>query len=194
MNNKYILLRHGETIYQTKKNDFLYPWPDFVTSLTKRGKNQIEVAADKLKSKNITLIYSSDFLRTRQTAKIVAKKLDLRVKFDKRLRDINWGIYQDGPVEDYCQFFSSKKQKFSKRPPKGESWRDVRKRALDLIKDIEKENKNETVLIISHGDPLWLLIGAMKGLNEDELLKKRSEKFDPYKDFYPDVGEILEVK
>jgi len=212
MRNKYILLRHGETIYQIKKDDLLYPWPDFITSLTKKGKNQAEAAAKKLKSKKIDpvrdyrgkkkahreqisngvdLIYSSDFFRTRQTAEIVARKLGLKVKFDKRLRDINWGIYQGGPTKKYRQFFSSKKQRFSKRPPKGENWRDVKKRMSDFIKDIEKRYKNKTILIISHGDPLWLLNGVLKGLNEKELLGKRRKDFYPYRDFYPGVGEIL---
>ncbi|MBZ9577459.1 histidine phosphatase family protein [Patescibacteria group bacterium] len=194
MRNKYILLRHGETIYQTKKDDLLYPWPDFITSLTKTGKKQAETAAKKLKSKKIDLIYSSDFLRARRTAEIVAKELGLKVKVDKRLRDINWGVYQDRPVKDYLQFFSSIKQRFSKRPPKGENWRDVKKRMMDFIKDIDKRHRNKKILIVSHGDPSWLLIGTMRGLNEDKLFKKRTERFSPYKDFYPNVGEFLKVK
>jgi len=191
MRIKYFLLRHGETIYQTKKDDLLYPWPDFITSLTKKGKNQAKTAAKKLKSKKIDSIYSSDFFRTCQTAEIVAKKLGLKVKLDKRLRDINWGIYKDGPSKKYRQFFSSTKQRFSKRPPKGENWRDVKKRMMDLIKDIEKKHKNRTILIIGHGDPLWLLNGALKGFNEKEILERRCEDFRSYKDFYPGVGEIL---
>lgn len=187
MRNKYILLRHGETIYQTKKDDFLYPWPDSVTILTKKGRNQAETAAKNLKNKNIDLIYSSDFLRARQTARIVAKKLGLKVKLDKRLRDINWGIYQGGLVKDYLQFFSSVKQRFSKRPAQGENWRDVRKRMIEFIKDIDKRYKNKKILIVSHGDPLWLLIGAVRGLNEDELLKARN------KNLYLKVGQLLEL-
>lgn len=194
MRNKYILLRHGETIYQVKKDDLLYPWPDFITSLTKKGKNQAETAAKKLKSKKIDLIYSSDFLRARQTAGIVAKELGLRVKVDKQLRDINWGIYKDGPSKKYRQFFSSKKQRFSKRPPKGENWRDVKKRMSDFIKDMEKRYKNKTILVVSHGDPLWLLNGALKGFNEEELLERRYEGFRSYKDFYPGLGEVFEIK
>lgn len=188
MRNKYILLRHGQTIYQTKKDDFLYAWPDATTSLTKKGKGQIKAAAKKLKAKKIDLIYSSDFLRARQTAEIIAKELALKVKIDKRLRDINWGVYQDAPAESYLQFFSSEKQRFSKRPPKGENWRDVKKRTAGFIKNLEKKHKNKTILIVSHGDPLWLLFGTLKRLNENELFAVRDKK-----DFYPDVGQLLEI-
>jgi len=195
MRNKYILLRHEETIYQTKKKDFLYPWSQTASvSLTEKGRKQIKTAAKEFKDKNIDLIYSSDFLRTRQTAKIVAKELGLKVKFDKRLRDINFGIYHGKPTREYYQFFSTRKQKFSKRPPKGENWRDVKKRVKNFIKDIEKKHRNKTILIVSHGDPLWLLCGILKGLNEKEILERKYHGFRAYKDFYPGLGEILEVK
>lgn len=189
MRNKYILLRHGETIYQTKKKAFLYSWPEKTpTRLTKEGEKQIKSVAKKLKDKKIDLIYSSDFFRTRQTAEIVAKELSLKIKFDKQLRDINWGIYQDGPQEIYRQIFSTKKQRFSKRPPKGESWRDVKKRMVNFFKKIEKKHKEKTILIVSHGDPIWLLFGTLKGLNEEGLLEKKH-----IKDFYPEVGQFLEL-
>lgn len=188
MQNKYIFLRHGQTIYQTKKEHLLYPWPDSITGLTKKGKKQAKAAAEKLKSKKVDLIYSSDFLRTCQTAEIVARELGLRVKLDKRLRDINWGFFQAGLVKNYLRFFSSEKQRFSKRPPKGENWRDVKKRMLGFIKEIEKKYKNKTILIISHGDSTWLLYGALKGFNEKQLLAVRQNK-----NFYPDVGQFLEL-
>ena len=187
MKNRYFLLRHGQTIYQTKKKKFLYPWPDFVTPLTKKGGKQIKDVAKKLKSWRIDLIYSSDFLRTRQTAEIIAKILGLKIIFDKRLRDINWGIFQNGPVRKYLKFFPSEKQRFFKRPDKGENWRDVRKRMLDFVKDMEKRYKNKTILIISHADTIWLLAGIFERLSEGELLIRRQ-----IGNFWPDVGQFLE--
>ena len=193
MRNKYFLLRHGQTIYQTKKKGLIYPWPDFVTELTREGKKQIEVAAGKLKGKKIDLIYSSDFLRTRETAKIVAKEFGLKVKTDKRLRDINPGIYQGESIKKHSQFFTSRKQEFSKRPPKGENWRDVKKRIKDFLKEVEEKHKGKTILVVTHGDTLWILAGVLKGFNEKELLETRYEGFRPYKDFYPYLGQVFEI-
>jgi len=197
LKNKYILLRHGETIYQTKKKGLLYPWtPVNLVGLTKKGKEQVKSVVEKFKAKNVDLIYSSDFLRTCQTAEIVAKILGLKIIFDKRLRDINFGIFYGGKIDEYRKFFTNKKQKFFKRPPKGESWRDVKKRTIDFIKDIEKKYKNKTIIIISHGDPIWLLNGFLKGLNEKELLEKNQfdDTFSSVKGFYPGLSEFLEVK
>ncbi|PIR72126.1 MAG: hypothetical protein COU42_02260 [Candidatus Nealsonbacteria bacterium CG10_big_fil_rev_8_21_14_0_10_36_24] len=197
LKNKYILLRHGETIYQTKKKGLLYPWTSVnLVGLTKKGKEQVKSVVEKFKAKNVDLIYSSDFLRTCQTAEIVAKILGLKIIFDKRLRDINFGIFYGGKIDEYRKFFTNKKQKFFKRPPKGESWRDVKKRTIDFIKDIEKKYKNKTIIIISHGDPIWLLNGFLKGLNEKELLEKNQfdDTFSSVKGFYPGLSEFLEVK
>ena len=70
--NKYFLLRHGETIYQTEKKHLLYPSPEKPPiPLTKNGKRMIAGAAEWLKDKDIDLIFASPFFRTKQSAKIV---------------------------------------------------------------------------------------------------------------------------
>ena len=76
--NKYYILRHGETIYQTEKKKMMYPWPESEpVLLTKNGLSQIKKVAKSLKNKKIDLIYSSDASRTRQTAEIVARELEI---------------------------------------------------------------------------------------------------------------------
>ena len=123
LNNSYFILRHGQTIHQTKKKPQIYKWPDKPpVKLTEKGVKQIKKVAKKLKKEKIDLIYSSDIYRTRQSAGIVAKELGLKVKFDKRLRDINLGIYRGGFKKDFYQDFPDPEERFSKKPPRGESW------------------------------------------------------------------------
>lgn len=171
LENTYFILRHGETAYQTKKKCFVYPWPDKPQiPLTQKGKEMVKRAAEKLTTKNIDKIYSSDFFRTRWTAEIVAKALDLKVNFDKRLRDTNLGVHQGKSKKEFYRDFPDPKERFDRRPKKGESWNDIAKRVVDFLKEIDKKYKNKTILIVSHGDPLWLLEGAVKGLTRQELL------------------------
>lgn len=189
-NNKYILLRHGQTTYQKKNLDVLYSQKEqFSLSITKQGEKDIKGVAKKLKKKNIDLIYCSDFYRTRQTAKIIVEELGLDIIFDKRLRDTNFGIFHKKTGKEYRRFFSDKKERYFKRPPKGESWRDVRKRVVAVIKEIEEKYSNKKVLIISHADPVWLIAGYLKGLSEEQLLEQRSTK-----GLWPDVGQYFEIK
>jgi len=186
LKNNYFILRHGQTIYQTKKKKFIYPWPDNPpVSLTQKGKAQIKRAAKKLKKENINLIYSSDIFRTRQTADIVAKTLGLGINFDKRLRDINLGIYHGKIGSEFYKHFPFSIKRFNQRPSKGESWNDVKRRMLRFIKKIDKKYNNKNILIISHGDPLWLLLGAKRGVSNNVLLKKANDKY-----FYLNVGEF----
>jgi len=168
LNNQYFILRHGQTIHQTKNIKFIYNWPDNPpVKLTEKGEKQIKEVAEKLKKNKIDLIYSSDIYRTRQTAGIVTKRLGLKVNFDKRLRDINLGIYHGRPKKEFYQDFPNREERF--------------------IKDIDKKYKNKNILIISHGDPLWLLGGWAKGLTNKELLRREE------KTTFPEVGEFKKL-
>lgn len=174
MNNTYFILRHGQTSYQLKKEKIIYPWPEpSPILLSKKGKEQIETIAEKLKKKGIDLIFSSDLPRTCQSAKIVAETLGLKIIFDKQLREINLGVYRGRPRAEYIKSLSYGKERFYKKITQGESWNDVRKRVMDFINEIDKKYKNKKILIVSHGNPLWLLEGGIKGWNEDELLKQK---------------------
>ena len=114
-NNHYFILRHGQTTQQVKRKDFIYNWPDKPPiKLTRKGINQIKKAAKKLKSQKIDLIYSSDIYRTRQTAGIVAKKLGIRVNFDKRLRDINLAFITEALKKIFIRISSYQLRDFLK--------------------------------------------------------------------------------
>ena len=188
LKNQYFILRHGQTTQQTKKEKFTYKWPDAPSvKLTKKGKKQIEIAAKKLKKDKIDLIYSSDIYRTQQTAKIVANELGLKINFNKRLRDINLGIYHGRPKKEFYRDFPSLSKRFHLKPKKGESWDDVKKRLLNFLKEIDKKHKNKKILIVSHGDPLWIFEGIIKGWPNRKLLKEL------FKGKYIKVGELRKM-
>jgi len=175
--NKYFILRHGETTAQARKEAVLYDWPGTSSfPLTENGKKDIAEMVKKIKNQKIDLIYASDALRTRQTAKIVAKELGLEIKFVPGLRDINVGIYQKRKTKEFKKDYPPSLIRFSKKIPGGESWLDIKKRALHAIRDIEKRNHGKTILIVSHGDPLWLLEGLMKGWTNEQLLEEKIQK------------------
>ena len=185
-NNQYYILRHGQTIYQTEKKEWTYPWPEKKpVLLTKIGQEQIKKAAKELKKKKIDLIYSSDFNRTRQTAEIVAKELGVRIIFDKRLRDINLGIYQGNSKKEkfYSDFPKTCENFYGRKPLKGENWGETRKRMAEALNDTDNKYSNKTILIVSHGDPLWLLEGMTEGLGDKKLLERK------IKEVYVKTGE-----
>jgi broad specificity phosphatase PhoE len=142
-------------------------WPEKKKyPLTKKGKKEVECSAEKLKNKKIDLIFASDLLRTRQTSEIIGKNLGLKPKFDKRLREVNVGIFNGKPVKEAGEAWNqgekiSSLEHYSKRfkiaLPKGESYKDMGKRMFSFLSETDKKYKNKNILIVSHGRPITLL-------------------------------------
>lgn len=173
MRNTYFLLRHGENIHQIKNNGVVYPWPEpSPILLTQRGREEAKKAAKALKKIGIDVIYSSDIPRAKETAEIVAKELSLKVHLDKRLRDVNAGIFHGRKAEEFLKFISLK-ERLTKRPPGGENWNDVAKRMLNFLKEIDEKYKNKKILIVGHKGPLWILEAKVRRLSEEEILEMK---------------------
>ncbi len=187
--NRYLVMRHGESesnvkhiINSTPANRDLFP-------LTVKGRLQAEEAATKLKKEKIDLIIASDFKRTAETAQIVGRKLGVTPIFDPRLREINTGVFEGQSPKDYSQFFSGHHEKFFKKPPGGESLRDVAKRVWSLVNDLEKKHKGKTILFVGHEYIVWMAYTVMKGLSEGDAVGEKLKRGD---DFVT-TGEVLEI-
>lgn len=189
LKNHYFLLRHGEPTW--KYLEIIYP-PGNATSigLTRQGQTQIKTIAKSLKKSRLDFIISSPYRRTRETALIVAKELDLGISFDKRLVDSNMGIYCGRPKSEYFRDFSrDPKKRFKRRPSGGESWYDVQKRTKEFFKSIERKHQGKNILIVGHGDPLWLLEGEIRGWSNQKIL---SLAF--IKKHFIKVGELRQIR
>lgn len=190
MNNTYFILRHGETPYQLnqlKKEEIIYPWPEpSPILLTEKGKKQIEYAAKKFESEKIDLIFSSDIPRAKETAEIISEKIGIKPIFDSRIREIDMGIYKGKPTREYEKDFFDRRQRFFNQPSNGESRQDCRKRVMNFLEEIDKKYKNKNILIISHGAPLYLLEGTVRGLKDEKLLEKN-------KDLSLEVGQFKKL-
>ncbi len=177
--NEYYLLRHGESTKNKKKIEVC--WPEKVKSpLTKKGRGQIEKILPILKRKKIDLIVSSDLLRTKETAEIISRKLKIKIIFDKRLREINFGIFNGKKSVEKEKFFDPERKltpreilelKFKKRYPRGENYQDVQKRLYSLLLDLEKRYSKKRILLVSHCRPITFLEGLAKGMSRKELIE-----------------------
>lgn len=177
LNNTYFILRHGEA--KSNKERFCSGWPEKIRSpLTEKGRKQIKDLIPNLKKENIDLIFSSDLLRTKQTAQIVAKSLGLKVDFDKRLREVDYGIFNGRSAQEWYDYFGDRDEaeRVIKRPPKGENWKDIKKRMLHFLKDIDKKYKDKNILIVSHQSPLRILQAVMESSSMNGMDHNHKEK------------------
>jgi broad specificity phosphatase PhoE len=166
LDNTYFILRHGEAVSNVKQ--IYSSWPEkFRNPLTKNGKRMIQEVTKTLKNnhathgKAIDMIFASDLLRTKQTAEIVGKSLKLKVKFDKRLREVDFKKY-NGQLASHFYYTDLMKEKEKGR--EGESYAQIKKRVGSFLKDLNATYKGKHILLVSHQCPLWILEKIAKGL------------------------------
>ncbi len=85
---KLTIVRHGESIANSKgiSQGNQDEWMD--TPLTEKGKEQARAVAERLKNEDVDIIISSDLKRAKQTAEEINKFHNVEIKFDSRLRDM----------------------------------------------------------------------------------------------------------
>ena len=178
-NNKYYILRHGEALSNKKR--IISCWPEkFRNPLSLKGKKQIKSVAQKISrqpaDKKIDLIFASDLLRTRQTAEIIVKicfqREKIKPKFDKRLREYNVGVFNTKTIKSFRKFLPLGMKRLRIKPPKGETYTDIKRRVSDFFREVDKKYFRKNVLIISHQTPLTLLERKIKGFSDQEIFKK----------------------
>lgn len=160
--NKYFVMRHGGTEGNLKEIvSFKKQASD---KLTANGIKGVENSAEKLKYKKIDFIFSSPFTRTKETAEIIRKKLNLKdnqVIFDDRIKEIDPGEFDGKSWYEYHKhIYDSGPGWFDRKIKNGESFKDVYQRVADFLFEIEKKYKNKNILIITHGGPAWLAFVA----------------------------------
>ncbi len=180
--NEFMLQRHTEALHNVK--DIVASGPKGkIEPLTEKGKKEAIEIAKKLKGK-IDVIYSSPYKRALELAKEIGKASDIKVIVDKRIEEANAGIFNEKPTKEHKAFFDSPSEEFTKTPPGGENLTDIKKRVFGFIREINKLHVNKRILIVSHGDPLWMMEGAMKNFSNEEMLAMD----------YIRVGESRKVK
>lgn len=156
--NKYFIMRHGESMgNKIDKVSFKNQIDDH---LTEDGKNQAKLNAETLKEKNIDVIISSTFTRTKETAIIVADVLGIpkeNIIEDSRLIEVNPGSFDGGSWQDYHNHIKTTGPNwFDRKIENGESLKDVKRRVGEVLYELEEKYKGKNILIITHGAPAWL--------------------------------------
>lgn len=178
VDTKFIFVRHGEAENNSKGVTCGFP-ETIKRPLTLKGRSQVEKLAKNLKKLKPSVIFASDLTRTKQTAEILAEKLGVKIIFDERLREINFGEFNNRKVEEYFNLFSSELEKYQKAAPGGENMTQIRARMNSFIKEVGEKYPKETILVITHGHPAALAEQIMLGTTDKQV----SEKIEAGKGF-----------
>jgi len=172
---KIFLIRHGESIQNTKEN-FELGLPDHKVYLSENGKQEANQAGfflkEYIKNNNINIdnatLWISPYERTRETAEIINEHLNVnKIKEDITLIEQRYGLFSDKEINqikkmypEEFKFYDNYYQndgKFYAKMPQGESPYDVALRTKQFIGTIFRDN-SDVLFIVSHGTTIRTII------------------------------------
>src|SRR5699024_3254749 len=154
-----IALRHGETDWNAERR--LQGWAP--TPLNDRGREQAESAGIHLAATyDFDRILASDLRRTHETATLVREAgIEPDPILDRAWRERDFGVYQGLTYEtmsdEYPEFSAERsgQSALAETPERGESLIDLRERIVDAFERLTDDAIDETVLVVTHGGPLY---------------------------------------
>ena len=159
---KLIIVRHGETIENAEE---IIQGQEYGT-LNEKGKEQAKRVAERLKDEEIDYIFSSDLERTRDTVQEIAKFHDAPLEFVKKLRERDGGVFNGRP---FSEFVNDREEKglepYEYKPQGGEHFEEVRERTAEFLDELIKNYKGKTVLLVSHGTAITIMITYLLGMD-----------------------------
>ncbi len=169
--NKYFVMRHGETESNLKQK--ISTVVNNEDHLTSKGEDQVKKTAEKLKNQKIDYIIASPFVRTKDTAEIVAKVIGIEfsnIIYDDRLHEMSIPMYEGKSWEEFHKKYKVSVESFGESPEGNESYVDVKHRSMNFLYDIESKYKDKNILIVTHGGPSWLMYSEVNQLSIEETI------------------------
>lgn len=166
------LVRHGETEWNREAR---YQGHSDVP-LNEEGIRQALKVAERMVGEPIVAVYSSDLSRARMTAEIIAAPHRAPLYIKPLLREADYGLWEGLPYREIKNRYPGSIERWlddpeGSRPPQGESLGEVRDRALKAVEEIKAENPDGTVVVVTHGGVIAMLL--MTFLKEDSSFLRR---------------------
>lgn len=228
---RIILMRHGESLANLDKSIHTHT-PDYKISLTKTGRNQAFEAGSSLANiipiNESVKFWVSPYYRTRETFEEVVKSFashrHITYIEEIRLREQEWGNFQN---EEVIRKVSEERWKYGHfyyRFPNGESGSDVYDRVSAFLETLYRNfGRADNMIIISHGVTCRMFLmrwykwpvklyhrlenlenanAVIMELHSDGkyriktplYLRKNSEVGFPPDDFHKDIHDKIQIK
>ncbi len=176
--NEYYIMRHGESENNVKH--ILNSDPTIPYGVTDKGKEQIKAALDKI-PKDLDLIISSPLPRATETADLVREQLGISkstLHVEEKIRESGMGEWEGKPYGIKEENFSSPLEEFTLSPAQNETLEEIKRRMGEFIYELEEKYQGKKILIVSHGDPLWMLEAVAAGATNKEALPLEKNYLD----------------
>lgn len=168
MNQKYCLIyivRHGQTDWNAK--GIIQGETDM--PLNSEGVKQAKQLSKNLQDIKFDAIFSSDLVRAKKTAEIIAMERELAVAITRLLRERRFGKFEGQPYQMMHQFNQtweklSTKERTRLRADQGsETDEEVVSRFITFIREVAVVYLEKTVLIVAHGGLMRAILNHLSG-------------------------------
>lgn len=170
---KIYLTRHSKTVWNQEKR--LQGRCD--SPLTPEGIENAKALKHYLDQSQLNFdhIYSSPIQRAYQTATLLFD--ESQIVQDENLVEMNFGIFEGRKISDilktdgelYNQLWHHPEE-FT-RIPQGESYDEVRSRAQCFLNQLKQQDKDSTILVVTHGMYFIVLLATMLGLDKKDYIR-----------------------
>ncbi len=159
---KIYLVRHGESVgnkarvHQTAE-----------MGLSDTGRKQARLVAERLKNLKINLIYSSTFLRARQTSEIISKALNVPIEYLDFLTELrNPSEIHNKKINDpkIAKIKELVKKNFARedfRYSDEETFPELNTRVKKVLKHFTQKHLEQNIVCISHASMIKAIISKM---------------------------------
>lgn len=184
--NRYIVMRHAHA-RSNEEHIFNSNITENTFGLTEKGKQQGADAVTQLKKTGVQpdMIFSSPFLRAKETAEIIRQGCGIaeaEVKIEPRLGECGAGIFAGKNPSEYHAFYKDPAEKWVMPPPEGESLRMVAARTWAAFQEMEERYEGKTILLVTHEYPAWAMWAVSQVADNASAMKEKDSRGEDFLD------------
>lgn len=169
---RILLVRHAQT--KLHKDDRF--WGKTDVTLSDFGVWQAEKLRDRLVEEKIAAVYASALSRAQHTAEIITQGRKCNITICEEINEINFGFIEGLTYDEIKLLHPELAETLSgfgtlAKFPGGESFEGLNSRVKIFVEKLGNHQPNETVLVVSHGGPLPLMICHLLGIGAEHWRK-----------------------
>ena len=138
--------------------------------LSTEGRTQAAALAERLREAELHAIYASPMERTMQTAQPLARLHGLEISRLDGVVEADYGEWTGGALAELAkldEWTTVQRAPSRARFPGGESLAAMQARVIAALDEVIAAHPNETVLVVSHADPIKAAIAHYTGIHLD---------------------------
>jgi len=149
-----LLIRHAESVAPG-----ISGFDEYTRPLTVKGMRDAQQLCDTLTSTRIDAVYSSPYLRARQTIEPIALARGLTIETVEDLRE---RLLSSGDLPDWRTQLKRSWEDFDYAPVGGETSREAQARVVRVLDMVASRHAAGTVIVASHGNLIALALNAFR--------------------------------